>query len=133
MGRALEVAYLDTQILVWLAGGAISRLTKKAATAIDETGSLLISPMVMLELQYLYERNRISVPGSEVISFLEKKIDLQLCRVPMARVMHHALDLGWTRDPFDRIIVAQAASAGAIDLITADENIREHYPAALWD
>lgn len=133
MGQALEVAYLDTHIAVWLAQGADKRFSKKAAAAINDAESLLISPMVMLELDFLYERKRVELPGAEIFSYLEKRIDLQMCRVPMARVMRHATGLSWTRDPFDRIIVAQALSAGNVELITADEAILEHYPHAIWE
>ena len=37
----------------------------------------------------------------------------------------------WTGDPFDRIIVAQAALRRA-SLITKDADIRAHYDRALW-
>lgn len=133
LGRAPEVAYIDTHIAVWLAQGAGDKLTTKAATAINESESLLISPIVLLELEYLYERGKIAVPGADVISHLGMLIDLQICRVRMTRVVQYALSLKWTRDPFDRIIVAQAGAAGNIALVTADEQIRKNYPKALWD
>jgi PIN domain nuclease of toxin-antitoxin system len=41
-----------------------------------------------------------------------------------------ALDEKWTRDPFDRLIVANAK--GFAWLISADEAIRKHYPRAVW-
>ena len=37
----------------------------------------------------------------------------------------------WTRDPFDRVIVANAALNGNI-LISKDQNILEHYIHARW-
>jgi PIN domain nuclease of toxin-antitoxin system len=37
----------------------------------------------------------------------------------------------WVRDPFDRLIVAQA-SANDAPLITKDEKIRRHYKRAIW-
>ena len=46
-------------------------------------------------------------------------------------IMQHALELNWTRDPFDRLIVAQAMAAGAA-LVTADHLIREHFVGAVW-
>ena len=51
----------------------------------------------------------------------------------MSMVIQAALPIGWTRDPFDRIITAQAAANGKSRLITADEIIREHYEAAVWE
>ena len=34
---------------------------------------------------------------------------LAVCRLPFASVLEYALNQAWTRDPFDRLIVAQAA------------------------
>ena len=42
-----------------------------------------------------------------------------------------ARDFGWTRDPFDRIITAQADLEKAT-LITKDATIRAHYSRAMW-
>jgi len=39
--------------------------------------------------------------------------------------------LSWTRDPFDRVITAQAATDGS-SLITKDEIILHHYENAVW-
>jgi PIN domain nuclease of toxin-antitoxin system len=43
-----------------------------------------------------------------------------------------ALGQSWTRDPFDRIIVSQAALRNA-PLVTRDQVIRDHYSQAVWD
>ena len=43
----------------------------------------------------------------------------------------HAVSLSRTRDPFDRIITAQAAYRGAT-LLTRDQNIRANYANAVW-
>ena len=53
MERA-AVIYLDTHILVWLYGGMVDLLSEKAKTLI-ESEDLVISPLVELELQYLFE------------------------------------------------------------------------------
>jgi PIN domain nuclease of toxin-antitoxin system len=37
----------------------------------------------------------------------------------------------WTRDPFDRIIVAQATLKHS-PLITKDETLRKHYKHCIW-
>ena len=37
----------------------------------------------------------------------------------------------WTRDTFDRLIVAQAKTRDA-SLLTKDRTILEHYPHAVW-
>ncbi len=45
------------------------------------------------------------------------------------RVVETAERQAWMRDPFDRLIVAQASLAAA-PLLTKDRTIREHYAKA---
>jgi PIN domain nuclease of toxin-antitoxin system len=47
-------------------------------------------------------------------------------------VARAATEIRWTRDPFDRMIAAQAIVADA-PLVTADRTILEHLPQATWD
>ena len=42
-----------------------------------------------------------------------------------------AMELSWTRDPFDRLIVANAITDG-VRLLTVDENIQKHFQNAFW-
>ena len=49
----------------------------------------------------------------------------------VSKLTMQALSLSWTRDPFDRMIVAQAALDRA-KLITRDRNILKHYQNAVW-
>jgi PIN domain nuclease of toxin-antitoxin system len=46
-------------------------------------------------------------------------------------VIDAAVQMKWTRDPFDRLITAQAAVYKNI-LLTKDETIRKNYLKALW-
>ena len=92
---------------------------------------LVISPMVILELQYLFEIGRVVGKGSIVIRDLAERIGLNVCTLPFERVIEHAVKQTWTRDPFDRIIVAQA-SIYSSRLITKDDLILQNYPQALW-
>ncbi len=55
-----------------------------------------------------------------------------MCPLSFEVVATAALDEDWTRDPFDRLIVAHAKASGLAPLITSDEKIRLHYPRAIW-
>jgi len=55
----------------------------------------------------------------------------KVCEIPFYQVVEHALKEKWSRDPFDRLIVAHA-KAGNAPLISKDENIRRHYRRAIW-
>ncbi len=68
-------------------------------------------------------------PGEEAQA---QRVGLTLCDLPLAQVVTEALSQTWTRDPFDRLIVATAA-ARAAPLVTKDETIRAHYRHAVWE
>jgi PIN domain nuclease of toxin-antitoxin system len=123
--------YLDTHAVVWLYAGETTRFPDKARAAIDMQ-DLRVSPMVRLELHYLYETERISVRPDEVLARLTADLGLATCDHPFDAVVAKAGSLSWTRDPFDRIITAQAALHKS-HLVTKDRTIRAHYRHCLWD
>jgi PIN domain nuclease of toxin-antitoxin system len=116
---------------VWLFGGETAKLSKPAAEGIREADEILVSPSVVLELQFLHEIKRARTASMKVIERLSAEIGLAICGLPFATVVEHALDQTWTRDPFDRLIVAHARANDA-PLITKDERIRQHYRRSIW-
>lgn len=122
--------YLDTHVVVWLYAGEHARFTGTARRLI-ETESLLISPVLLLELALLEETGRIKVQAKTIFTELQESLALSICDLPFAEVSVAALQLKWTRDPFDRLIVAQAFTRGA-KLITKDRSIRRHFKDAVW-
>lgn len=88
--------------------------------------------MVALELDYMVEIGRATAPAAVVLAELQQSLGVSMSTAPFALVVRHAQPLTWTRDPFDRLIVATALADGA-DLMTADERIREHLTSAVWD
>jgi len=125
------VTYLDTCVVVWLFGGETHKLSKRAIEGIREEQEILVSPAVVLELQLLHDIKRAKTGAMKVIDRLAGEIGLSVCRLPFASVVEQALDLAWVRDPFDRLIVANA-SANDAPLITKDERIRGHYRRSIW-
>jgi PIN domain nuclease of toxin-antitoxin system len=125
------IAYLDTHALIHLALGR-SRLIGREASRLIQRAELLISPMVLVELEYLYEIGRLKVRSRDIQTKLEHELGIKLCEIPFATVAGAAIDEIWTRDVFDRIIVANARVNGLAPLISADERIAEHYPRAVW-
>lgn len=122
--------YLDTHVVVWLFAGE-RELLPQGVRDLLEGEELVISPMVELELQYLYESGRTTQPARVVVDALDEEIGLARCGLPFGQVVAAALDLSWTRDPFDRVIVAQAR-ARRLPLVTRDQTIRDHYREAIW-
>ena len=129
-GRGVS-AYLDTHVAVWLHDGLVERLSSEAKRQIEEN-DLLISPMALLEFQYLYDRKRIGVEAEPLYSYLHSTFGVELCGFPFPAVARQALTVSWTADPFDRLIVAQASANHESALITADVAIRRNYARAVW-
>ena len=93
--------------------------------------SLLVSPAAVLEIELLHEIGRLEPTASKLIGVLEEDLGLRVCELPFHTVVHHALKERWSRDPFDRLIVANAKAKDAT-LVTQDEKIRRNYPGAIW-
>jgi PIN domain nuclease of toxin-antitoxin system len=124
------VAYLDTHVAAWLFAGDVTRLSAAARVAIEKD-DLLVSPAVVLELQYLYETKRVADHAELVVEDLRHRLSVRVCDLPFPDVVRRALAVSWTRDPFDRLIVAQAAVRDA-KLVTKDRILRKRYGASVW-
>jgi len=124
------VIYLDTHVVVWLYAGEQTRFARTARRLI-ESEPLLISPVLLLELALLEETGRIKARAQTIITELQEFLGLSICDLPFAEVSIASLQQTWTRDPFDRLIVAQAFARGA-RLITKDRLIRRHFKDAVW-
>ncbi len=122
--------YLDTHVAVWLYAREIQLLSERAKKLMDEN-ELLISPIVLLELQFLREIGRTAVSGITVLQELKGTIGLRVCEEVFESVVEAASKENWTRDPFDRLIVGHAALRDS-PLLTKDQTIREHYSRATW-
>lgn len=125
------IAYLDTQVVIWLAEGNTKPLSREAKRLIEEV-DLLVSPMATFEFDILYEIRRTKMSWSAVKADLEYALGLRVCDLPFPRIIEAARQEGWTRDPFDRIIVANAKANGLAYLISADEHIQKHYQRTVW-
>jgi PIN domain nuclease of toxin-antitoxin system len=122
--------YLDTHIAVWLVQDERHKLNEAACQAIEEC-ELTVSPAVVLELELLHEIGRLSMSALTVVETLATDLGLRVCELPFRTVVEYALKEKWGRDPFDRLIVANAKAAEA-PLVTKDARIRRHYSRVIW-
>ncbi len=88
--------------------------------------------MAFLELEYLRELGKTKFLARDLLEKVGHETNLRLCDLPFAAIASAALDEKWTRDPFDRLIVANAKANGFAWLISADELMRKHYPRTVW-
>lgn len=122
--------HIDTLVATRLFYGRAKELTTKGRRLV-ESESMVMSPMVVLELEYLYRRSFTRDDGATIRHALAKKLNIQVYQGAFIDIAEAAMPLHWTRDPFDRLIVANAIVDGA-RLLTSDLVIREHFPRAVW-
>jgi PIN domain nuclease of toxin-antitoxin system len=120
---------LDTHIAVALYEGRIGALSTRARRLVDREPAA-ISPGVLLELELLHEIRRIRLPALAVASRLRDDLSIPVATDPFDEIARAALPLAFTRDPFDRLIVAHAMLRQAT-LLTLDEHITAHFRGAL--
>ncbi len=125
------IAYLDTHVVVMLTQPA-RHFPRKAIATLRRARLLKISPATVLELQFLREIGRLNRPPKDFLEVAREAFTLEVCDQPFDDVVAAALALSWTRDPFDRIIVAQA-NVGQGVLLTKDRQILENFKGATWD
>ena len=122
--------YLDTHVVVWLYTGLVEKFNQPVKDLVNEH-ELYVCPVVRLELQYLYEIQRITDDANAIIADLSMRMGLKVCDKDINTIVSKAVTFSWTRDPFDRLIVANAGLNDNI-LISKDQNILDHYPNARW-
>jgi len=125
------VVHLDTHAVVLLYAQGPTAVSAAARTVLEDSDRLVVSPMVRLEMQYLQEIGRLSVTPLSVLDYLTGVLPLSVCDQSFAHVARSAEQEQWTRDPFDRLIVA-AARRAKVPLLSRDRRITQHYSQAFW-
>lgn len=120
---------LDTHVLLWWLDDP-RRLSPNAATAIqDEGNEVFVSAAVVWEIMIKKALNKLAVPNDivDVISqnrFNRLAITIEQALAVEKLPMHH-------RDPFDRILVAQAMVEG-MTLVHRDQEIAKYTVTQMW-
>lgn len=93
---------LDTNALIWIESGHA-----RARPLLRRTARLYVSPASLLELQIAYESKNLRLRGVTPRWVLDDDRWL-VDEPPTAEWFLGAGEVGWTRDPFDRLLVAHA-------------------------
>jgi len=127
------VIHLDTHVVAWLAAGEVRRISELVLQRLEQD-AVAISPMVELELAFLQEIGRLTQAPDPILAELRRSIGLKLDETSFRDVVEQARNsrLEFTRDPFDRMIAAQAAAAG-VQLVSKDRKMRKHLEFVIWD
>lgn len=119
----------DTHAALWLLGGD-DRLSRRADGLLtDASNEVLLSSAVVWEVAIKRSLKKLEAPAGFA------KLLFDAGATPLAVSTEHAeavAELPWHhRDPFDRLLVAQAMLEGAI-LVTADERLRAYEARVEW-
>jgi PIN domain nuclease of toxin-antitoxin system len=126
------VIHLDTQVALWLYYRLDRQISRGAKAQLARAHDLRLSPLVVVEIEILIEIGRVKLKTADLLLHdLQERLDLELSDASAAAVAEAACRFAWTRDPFDRLIVANAMTDGA-KLITADQVILRHFDQAVW-
>jgi PIN domain nuclease of toxin-antitoxin system len=112
------VILLDTNALIWIAQG------HRRARILQRYPRLYLSPASLLEVQFLAEAGRLRLADGRSPAALADDDRWRLDDPPAGRWFLDACALGWTRDPFDRLLVAHARLR-RWKLATADDQLLE--------
>lgn len=118
---------LDTQIFLWAIIGD-KRLSKvQSAAYLDQTNDLYLSVASIWEMLIKYELGKLPLPSPAADYILRQ---METNRIAMLAIRAgHLVELEklppYHRDPFDRMLVAQARSEG-MPILSADKVIRKY-------
>ena len=125
-----SIIFLDTHVAIWLYSGNLE-LFRSPVLKIINDNQLCISQIVRLEIKYLNEIGRIKQQPEVIINSLVDEIGLIFSDNNIGMIITQAIHIDFTRDPFDRIIVADA-SINNSRLISKDKIIKKNYKNTIW-
>jgi PIN domain nuclease of toxin-antitoxin system len=108
------VILLDTNALIWLLHG------HRRSRPLLRVSRLYLSPASVLEVQFLAESGRLRLAAGTTLASVMSDERWALDEPAAGRWFMAAAEVGWTRDPFDRLIAAHARVRGW-RLATGDE------------
>ncbi|MCI0545683.1 MAG: PIN domain-containing protein [Candidatus Rokubacteria bacterium] len=114
---------LDTHFFIWIVLGS-KRL--REFPWIGRCQPWGVSPVSLLEIQFLAESGRLTVENPEFTDVVMDDPRFTVDDPPLVSLVRHALRLGWTRDPFDRLLAAHSLSR-RVPLCSADRLVRTHH------
>ncbi|MBN2498974.1 MAG: PIN domain-containing protein [Deltaproteobacteria bacterium] len=114
---------LDTHFVIWIVLGSRRLVEYPWLERYRPWG---ISPVSLLEIQYLAEVGRLEAQNPELTDALLTDPRFVVDELPLLALIKNAIPVQWTRDPFDRLLAAHSR-ARRVALCSVDRGIREHH------
>jgi PIN domain nuclease of toxin-antitoxin system len=124
---------LDTHVALWWVAGS-EELSDRATEMLRNPANVnLFSVASAWEIATKYEIGRLKIPGSpaELLHRLTEELDLTILPIEVSDALKSAT-LPWHhRDPFDRLLIAQALIQD-VPILTSDKRIAQYSIPVLW-
>lgn len=124
---------LDTCTFLWIVGGATDLSTRAREAFADPANEAFLSAASAWEIAVKHRLGRLPLPEPPdgFVPAQRAAHGLELLAIDEESALHVAKLPDLHRDPFDRILVAQALVGGLV-LLTPDDQIREYPVRTLW-
>ena len=124
---------LDTHAFLWLLGSPekLSRAALQACQDPENTLWLSLVSIWEIQIKVQLKKLRLEAPLSELVEASLRENQMELLPIELAHILaldglpHHH------RDPFDRLLIAQAQIAD-VPLVTGDSAIGQYSVEVLW-
>jgi len=114
---------LDTHFVIWITSNR-KRLRNFPWLRAYEPWT--VSPVSLLEIQFLTESGKMKSQTPQLADAIMSDIRFSVDEVSLVALVQKSLQLGWTRDPFDRLIAAHSL-VRRIPLCSVDEIILKNH------
>jgi PIN domain nuclease of toxin-antitoxin system len=124
---------LDSNVFFWSVFNR-SKLTPRVLHLLEEDqNELFVSRASIWELSIKVAKGRLEMPGSSIRYMLEQSARTGMTVLPIedAHVLRTETLPHHHRDPFDRILVAQALEEG-LTILTSDSEIPKYDAPVIW-
>lgn len=124
---------LDTCTFLWLTDHT-EQLSDAARSVLeDSANALVLSQVSSFEIQIKYNRGKLplSIPPQDFIAQAIEKFGLTYLRIEDAHLWAKGKLPPLHRDPFDRLLIAQASHEG-MGIVTPDPQIHSYPVRVLW-
>jgi PIN domain nuclease of toxin-antitoxin system len=121
---------LDTNVVVWLLLGDRSRVSETARTALEDEGNeVIVSAATVWEIAIKRALGKLTIDDGWARTLARLDFDALPVTAIHAEAVEH---LPWHhRDPFDRLLVAQATSE-RLALVSADSRLAAYGAELVW-
>ena len=124
---------VDSNVLYWYLGDR-AKLTPRVLKLLDDgSNDLYVSSVSLWELSIKVAKGKLTVPGNSIRSFYEQvdRIGITILTVTKGHILRTESLPHHHRDPFDRMIVAQALEE-SLTILTADSDIPKYAAPVIW-